>query len=683
MSGTSIKKMLIFDDDADFRKLLVAFLKKSFQGIDIEEYDPVARGIPGNDFDWSQYDVLLLDYHLSVKGVTGLDVLRANRKNQLFPATIMLTGAGNEEVAVRALKAGVYDYLRKEKLNKNELRRSILDAHEKHKGDRKKFNELTHQSKAFNKALFYQKLELKRDNPDFIKRIMLLIELDNHEVIEKQAGLIFRDNIVRHIARQSFEIFKLGECNPSITRLSDIAVALLIDDPASGKTLEFNLNGLCTHLRKHPYKYEGKKYRFSVNIGVVPLTGDGKSAREIIQLAQSACALAANEEGNCFHINREKSPAPAKEALEAPTAEAKTAEPEPSSPPVPAESLPPKEEIKPVASPEKTRTDSQAPGGKPESPPKEPQTKPRTATPARKAEAVPVPAPAPAPAETPAPAGQTAKTAAAGDEVILDESELSEKGRKLKKAFEEKRVMQTFQPLISLTEIRNDNELQYVSLQAIDTDGNTMDIAEIEAETKPPVFKKYIDRWLLREIIGRVINRDDSIYTFIIRLGADSLADPTLFNWLLKLLSGLGTRSPGGQIALEITAGDFMAVQKQAVALINYLRKTHGFKFMLSEISGLDEIKTLSGKVKFDFFKMKHEVVVKFSETPADAAAESDSILDLLKSKGANIIADGVEDATALTEVITLGVDFAMGFFIGEPAVQLEDTTNIESFEII
>ena len=146
-----LKRLLILDDDADFRKLLLHYLRKIFSGVEIEEFDPVARGVPGEDFDWSRYDVLVLDYYLCIHNVTGLDILQANRKNRLFPAAIMLTGAGNEEVAVRALKAGVYDYLRKENLDKDQLRRSILDAFEKHKVEQQRLSELTNQSNAFNK----------------------------------------------------------------------------------------------------------------------------------------------------------------------------------------------------------------------------------------------------------------------------------------------------------------------------------------------------------------------------------------------------------------------------------------------------------------------------------------------------------------------------------------------------
>ena len=127
-----LKNILIFDDDADQRRLVSNYINKLFKDIEVGEYDPLESGEPDDDFDWSKYDVLILDYYLCIHGVTGLDILQRNRKNLNFPATIMLTGAGNEEVAVRALKAGVYDYLRKQSLDKQELYQAINKAFNSH-----------------------------------------------------------------------------------------------------------------------------------------------------------------------------------------------------------------------------------------------------------------------------------------------------------------------------------------------------------------------------------------------------------------------------------------------------------------------------------------------------------------------------------------------------------------------
>ena len=117
-------RLLIIDDDSDYRKLLLNWLSDHFQGAKVVEYDPV-NGVPDAGFDWSSFDVLLLDYDLKLGKVTGLDILQANHDNALFPSTIMLTSAGSEDVAVRAMKFGVTDYLRKERLDKNQLKGAV------------------------------------------------------------------------------------------------------------------------------------------------------------------------------------------------------------------------------------------------------------------------------------------------------------------------------------------------------------------------------------------------------------------------------------------------------------------------------------------------------------------------------------------------------------------------------
>ncbi len=122
------RKVLIIDDDDDCRKLLLNWLASQFQDIEAVGYDPQSQGVPDKNFNWSAFDALLLDYDLRLDDVTGLDILQDNYDNLLFPPTIMLTGAGSEEVAVRALRSGVTDYLRKEQLKKEELKAAIDNA---------------------------------------------------------------------------------------------------------------------------------------------------------------------------------------------------------------------------------------------------------------------------------------------------------------------------------------------------------------------------------------------------------------------------------------------------------------------------------------------------------------------------------------------------------------------------
>jgi FixJ family two-component response regulator len=144
------------------RKLLLVYLGKLFEGVELEEYDALTLGAPDADYNLSRIDVLILDYFLCLHGVTGLDILHSKRNNPDFPATIMLTGAGNEEVAVRSLKAGVYDYFRKQSLDKQELHDSIVKAFKSHGEKQTRKLEITQHGLAFNKSLFYQQLEFTK-----------------------------------------------------------------------------------------------------------------------------------------------------------------------------------------------------------------------------------------------------------------------------------------------------------------------------------------------------------------------------------------------------------------------------------------------------------------------------------------------------------------------------------------
>lgn len=643
---THLTSIIILDDDPDFRKLLLTILGKKFDGVDLVEYDPLIQGVPGDDFDWSKYDVLLLDYYLCIHGVTGLDILQNNRKNRMFPATIMLTGAGNEEVAVRALKAGVFEYLRKETLDKAHLHSTILSAFEKHKIKKEKLRELTNQGNAFNKALFYQELE-QSDNDN---RVLILIELDNHKILEERMGIIFRDNIIRHLARQSFEIFKLGECNPSITRFGDTSIALLIDAPGSRKTLEFNLQGLCNHLKKHPYKFDGKKIKTSVSLGVLCLSAVHLNAEEYIKIARVACNRAALEEGNSYHIHEVATQAPDRE----------------------------KEVVR------ETVVDKIPGPGETKAVQGEPVRDDEKKNAEQTGRIMEAPVSADTSTEKPAAVKQESNQTDDKYDPGLEKLELNEPLQNIKNAFDEKRTVQTFQPVISLTSEEVEREVYLVAVQLINKDGSIKTYDDIISETDIPVFRKFIDRWMLREILGRIIHRDNGQHLFIMKVSAASIADAGFFIWLRQMLTGLGDKVPGRQIALELSARHVPELRKQASALMNYLKKTHGFRFILGDTTDSQEVRKLLNNMDFDLIRTNFETISEMSQTyPTAGSPDKASILQHLKNNNVQFIVDNVRDATTLTESIGAGADYAAGVFIGDPTNQLDDVTSVETFEII
>src|SRR5687768_4685260 len=118
-------RILLIDDDEDLRNLLSRYIKGQWPDADIEAYDPLERDVPGPTFPLGSYDVIVLDYMLG-RG-DGLEWLKALKQREDCPKVLFLTGAGNEIIAVRAMKAGADDYQRKQELTREKLIASIRE----------------------------------------------------------------------------------------------------------------------------------------------------------------------------------------------------------------------------------------------------------------------------------------------------------------------------------------------------------------------------------------------------------------------------------------------------------------------------------------------------------------------------------------------------------------------------
>jgi CheY-like chemotaxis protein len=118
-------RILIIDDDPDLRALLGHYLAQQWPDAQIEPYNPLDRTMPDVSFPLGSYDVVILDYMLG-RG-DGLQWLAEFKKRADCPKILFLTGAGNEIIAVRAMKAGADDYQRKQELTRERLITSIRD----------------------------------------------------------------------------------------------------------------------------------------------------------------------------------------------------------------------------------------------------------------------------------------------------------------------------------------------------------------------------------------------------------------------------------------------------------------------------------------------------------------------------------------------------------------------------
>jgi DNA-binding response OmpR family regulator len=118
-------RILIIDDDDDLRALLGHYITQQWPEARIEPYNPLDREMPDASFPLGSYDVVILDYMLG-RG-DGLQWLAEFKKRADCPKILFLTGAGNEIIAVRAMKAGADDYQRKQEMTREKLIASLRD----------------------------------------------------------------------------------------------------------------------------------------------------------------------------------------------------------------------------------------------------------------------------------------------------------------------------------------------------------------------------------------------------------------------------------------------------------------------------------------------------------------------------------------------------------------------------
>lgn len=107
LAAPPISRMLIVDDDEDMRQLLHTHL--SAEGYQVAAVHSGEASL--DHLRQHRTDIVFLD--LSMVGMDGLETLRHIREKGFNVAVILTTANGSEDVAVRALRTGADDYLRK------------------------------------------------------------------------------------------------------------------------------------------------------------------------------------------------------------------------------------------------------------------------------------------------------------------------------------------------------------------------------------------------------------------------------------------------------------------------------------------------------------------------------------------------------------------------------------------
>ena len=117
----TVKILLVEDDEDDYMitKTLIAGIR-NWRGILewVSSYGEALQKLKSNE-----YDVYLFDYRLGEK--TGIDLLKEAIESGCKVPIILLTGHGDHDVDIEAMRLGASDYLVKDEINVHLIERSI------------------------------------------------------------------------------------------------------------------------------------------------------------------------------------------------------------------------------------------------------------------------------------------------------------------------------------------------------------------------------------------------------------------------------------------------------------------------------------------------------------------------------------------------------------------------------
>jgi diguanylate cyclase (GGDEF)-like protein len=234
-------KILVVDDDTDDVILIKDLLQSGMKGVRfvLDHASSFSGAI--SCVSRTNYEVCLFDYRLGE--ADGLEVLRRIRAEGVAVPVIFLTGQGDEEIAVEAMKAGAVDYLPKAKLSSELLCQSVRYAMELHEKEmfRKKAEAALKESEEFNRAV--------------------LSSLTSHIAVLDRAGNIIAVNLAwERFAQENGDPLLSGtgvgtnyleECQRALKRGSEDAQRALVGIQAVLKGLQdqFTLEYPC-HSRK-------------------------------------------------------------------------------------------------------------------------------------------------------------------------------------------------------------------------------------------------------------------------------------------------------------------------------------------------------------------------------------------------------------------------------------------------
>ncbi|MFV2032630.1 MAG: EAL domain-containing protein [Gammaproteobacteria bacterium] len=250
----------------------------------------------------------------------------------------------------------------------------------------------------------------------------------------------------------------------------------------------------------------------------------------------------------------------------------------------------------------------------------------------------------------------------------------------IRAAIDEERLEFLYQPIVPLGSGENGLHTRAeILLRMIDKDGNCL---------LPGAFLPAADRYGLSEVVDRwVIGKILSEYPYIfmqnpasvlsVNLSANSVADESLADYIIQQFDK--TLVKPEQICFEISETAFTNTLSRASRLIGRLRAL-GCLIAIDDFGSGYTTFSMLKNLDVDFIKIDGAVVQNICDDAIDYAM-ADSINSMAHILGIKTVAEFADSEATIQTLKILGVDYAQGFYLGEP-VPLDEITGADTHSL-
>ncbi len=187
-----------------------------------------------------------------------------------------------------------------------------------------------------------------------------------------------------------------------------------------------------------------------------------------------------------------------------------------------------------------------------------------------------------------------------------------------------------------------------------------------------PVANKYgfiadIDKWVINKALQAIKNSTNPVMLFV-KVSHQTVTDAAFPNWLAEQLKAAGVS--GDKLAFEIRESELVTYAAKMKPIVKSIKATH-CKIVVEKFgSGLNSFSILK-HFPVDLLKVDSSFMQDLGNNEENQEKVK-SIVDKAHNQGKQVICEFIEDASTMSIMWKMSVNFVQGNFIAEPSENME-----------